>query len=212
MGESGQLSEIQSELAAIFFSLVEAADFLVAGGAALLASGLINRPTHDLDLFAAAPTIAVTPAKEAFVKELHDRGYDVVIVQESDTFCRLVISRAQEETLVDLAVDSPPLAQPVVTLIGPTFSELELAGRKLLALFGRAEARDFADVYRLVQLFGKEPLLGQARLLDAGFNAAVLAQMMATLGRFDDFEIPLGVEEVPLAREFFNTWAVELGA
>jgi hypothetical protein len=32
---------------------------------------------------------------------------------------------------------------------------LELAGRKLLALFGRAEARDFAD-YVLEQRFGKD--------------------------------------------------------
>lgn len=36
-----------------------------------------------------------------------------------------------------------------MTLLGPTLVPLELAGRKLLALFGRAEARDFADVYVL---------------------------------------------------------------
>jgi predicted nucleotidyltransferase component of viral defense system len=34
---------------------------------------------------------------------------------------------------------------------GPTFALEELAGRKLLALFDRAEARDFADVYDIAQ-------------------------------------------------------------
>lgn len=78
------------------------------------------------------------------------------------------------------------------------------------ALFGRAEARDFADVYVLAQRFGKDALVGQAQALDAGFDLDVLAQMMATLGRFDDDEIPLAPEDLALARSFFTSWADEL--
>lgn len=77
-----------------------------------------------------------------------------------------------------------------MTLLGPTLAPLELAGRKLLALFDRAEARDFADVYVLAQRFGKDALLEQARSLAAGFDLGVLVQMMETLGRFVDDEIP----------------------
>jgi hypothetical protein len=87
---------------------------------------------------------------------------------------------------------------------------LELAGRKLLALFGRAEARDFADAYVLAQRFGKDALLEQAQSLDAGFDRDVLAQMMGTLGRFADDEIPLAASELPAAKAFFTAWAKEL--
>lgn len=173
-------------------------------------SHLIARPTEDLDLFTAIPTTSVTQAKDAFVHVLQERSYDVVIVQDGPTFCRMIVTWAGEETLVDLAIDSPPRNLPTITVLGPTLAPLELAGRKLLALFGRAEARDFADVYVLARHFGKDALIAQARALDAGFDLNVLAQMIGTLSRFDDHEIPLGHEELPRAREFFTSWAAEL--
>lgn len=121
-----------------------------------------------------------------------------------------MVTRAGEETLVDLAIDSPPHDGLIVTVLGPTLAPLELAGRKLLALFGRAEARDFADVYVLAQRFGRKALVAQAQALDAGFDSAVLAQMIRTIGRFGKEEIPLPKEELPKALEFFSEWANEL--
>lgn len=95
-------------------------------------------------------------------------------------------------------------ALPSSTLLGPTLSPLELAGRKLLALFGRADARDFADVYVLAQRFGNQPLLEQAQALDAGFDIHVLAQMIGTINRFQDDEIPLPANEHAVARSQSN--------
>jgi hypothetical protein len=60
MDRRGHLTTLQRDLAGIFFSLNATRGFLVAGGAALLASDLITRPTQDLDLFAATPTTSVT--------------------------------------------------------------------------------------------------------------------------------------------------------
>ena len=97
-----------------------------------------------------------------------------------------------------------------VTLLGPTLSPVELAGRKLLALFGRAEARDFADVYVLARHFGTDALLSQAQALDPGFDRVVLAQMLGTLQRFTGDEIPLAASELDAARAFFTDWVQEL--
>lgn len=204
------LTPIQIEVAHIFFSLDQSRGYVVAGGAALLASDLIARGTEDLDLFTSPPTDHVTPASAAFREELDRRGYAVTTVQESVTFCRLLISRDDNEVLVDLGIDSPPLTQPTLTLLGPTLPALELAGRKLLALFGRAEARDFADVYRLAQHWNTATLMEQAHALDPGLDPDVLAQMLATMSRFTDSEIPLPQHEVPTAREFFATWTNQL--
>jgi hypothetical protein len=211
MDRPEQLTALQVELARIFFTLEAAEGYLVAGGAALLASDLIDRPTDDLDLFAATPTTSVTPARAAFKQALREQGCGVVLIQDGPTFCRMVVTRAGEETVVDLAIDSPPHSRPTITVLGPTLAPLELAGRKLLALFGRAEARDFADVYVLAHRFGKAALIEHARAFDAGFDLSVLAQMIRTIERFDDNEIPLAADDLPVARAFFADWASELG-
>ena len=152
----------------------------------------------------------MTEARQALLQALHQREYDVTVLHDSPTLCRLVVGHEGDETLLDLAIDAPPNRPPTVTLLGPTLAPLELAGRKLLALFGRAEARDFADVYVLVRRFGKDARLEQAQSLDAGFDREVLGQMMATLGRFADDEIPLAASDVRLAKAFFTQWADEL--
>lgn len=211
MRHADHLTAFQVELAGIFFALDAAEGYLVAGGAALLASDLIERPTDDLDLFAAAPVTSVAAAKEEFLDALRQRGLDVVIVRDAPTFCRMIVSAPDEETLVDLAIDSPPHDRPTITVLGPTLAPLELAGRKLLALFDRAEARDFADVYVLARQFGKDVLVEQARAIDAGLDLDVLVQMFGTLSRFDDDELPLDPRDRQPAREFFRHWTQELG-
>lgn len=102
------------------------------------------------------------------------------------------------------------MSRPTVTVLGPTLAPRELAGRELLARFGRAEACDFADVYLLARRFGKETLLEQATAIDAGFGPRVLAQMLRTIGRFEENEIPLPPTDRLAARAFFSDWSGEL--
>lgn len=91
----------------------------------------------------------------------------------------------------ELAVDTAPDFPASSTAAGPTLAPEELAGRKLLALFDRAAARDFADVRLLARRFGKDVLLARAAQIDAGFDIGTLAGMIATLDRFADDEIPV---------------------
>lgn len=210
MAGQERLSTFQVRVAQIFFELKVSDGFVVAGGAALLASDLIVRATQDIDLFTSMPATSVNEAKASFIRALERVQYDVEVIHDSSTFSRLTVRGSGEETMVDLAIDSPPSFPPTVTLLGPTLAPLELAGRKLLALFSRAEARDFADAYLLAERFGKEKLIEQAASMDAGFDLDVLAQMMRMILRFDDDEIPLEADLVPSAREFFESWSVEL--
>lgn len=46
--------------------------------------------------------------------------------------------------------------------------------------------------------------------MNAGFDLQVLAQMMRTLTRFSDEEIPLPSRMIAVAREFFGAWSEEL--
>lgn len=65
MDESDFLTIFQVQVARIFFGLKASDGYVVAGGAGLLASDLIARPTEDLDLFASAPISSVIEAKTA---------------------------------------------------------------------------------------------------------------------------------------------------
>ena len=203
------LTDFQREVARLFFSTPQSGGYLLAGGAALVASELTVRPTQDLDLFTHAPVESVVAGRDALVDAAAARGWTVTTIRDAPTFCRLVV-HGPEDVLVDLAVDSPPTSPTTTTALGPTLAPLELAARKLLALFGRAEARDFADVFVLAQRFDKQALLAQAAQIDPGFNRLVLAQMLATLDRFGDHELLTDPELVPAMRGFFAAWADEL--
>ena len=120
----------------------------LAGGAALIVRGVVDRPTRDLDFFATTPEEVnrLLPPLEALLIE---EGLDVQRVQITDGFARLVVSSESDATTIDLAWDARrfPLEQ---TKAGPILSKEELAADKLLALFGRVAARDFIDVAALL--------------------------------------------------------------
>jgi hypothetical protein len=204
------LTEFQVEVAHVFFGLPSSSGFLLAGGAALLAQQLTDRPTHDLDLFTSPGRGDVMTVVDDFEAAVGARGWVVERIQPTATFCRIVVRRNGQELLVDVAVDAPPGRPASVTIVGPTFDREELAGRKILALFDRAEARDFVDVYLLARHFSTELLLTRASEIDAGFDRAIFAEMLGSLSRFGDGEIPLSGDGVGELRAFFATWRVEL--
>jgi Nucleotidyl transferase AbiEii toxin, Type IV TA system len=123
----------------------------------------------------------------------------------------MVVRSPEAAVLIDLAVNAPPDLPASASPAGPTLAPEELAGHKLLALFDRAAARDFADVYVLSRLFGKNALLARAAQIDAGFDPRVLADMIATLDRFADDEVPVpdGLSATEL-RAFYAAWRSEL--
>lgn len=206
----GPLTRFQHELLQLFFSLPGSGDFILGGGAALVAAGLTTRPTQDVDLFSGDMEAGVASAADALEAACVDRGWTVERIRDTPTFCRLVVSGDLGEMLVDLAVDTPPLGPPSATAVGPIYSHEELAARKLLAVFGRAEARDFADISALAERFDLAQLTELAGQLDAGFDLDVLADMLASHERFTDEEFSeLGVDPRQL-RELMERWRTQL--
>jgi hypothetical protein len=206
--EPGGLSAFQRELAELFFALPAAGGFLLAGGAALAAQHLINRPTRDLDFFTTVGA-DVPRAREALEDAAAARGWAVEHIHEAETFSRLIV-HGPEDVLIDLAMDATARRPAMLSIAGPTYSVEELAGRKVLALFDRAEARDFADVYTLAQRYPKHELLTFASDIDAGFNHAVFADMLGALHRLRDIDLPVAEDTITELRTFFTSWQHEL--
>jgi len=204
--EGGGLSSSQMLVAQAFFSMPESDGFLLAGGAALLAQGLITRPTTDLDFFTAAE--GVQSATQAFVQLAQGHGWTVTIKRESQTYTHMVVY-TPDQVEMDLAVDAAALRPPTLTIAGPSYDQRELAGQKVLALFGRAEVRDLTDVYDLVQRFGSMAVLAEAHTIDDGFDEHVLAHMIrARLNQVTDAE--LRIKEPQTIRDFYADWCIEI--
>ncbi len=203
------LTGFQIEVANLFFGLPASAGFLLAGGAALLAQHLTARPTQDLDFFTRPGGGDIGQARDELVAAARTRGWTIDIVQDADTFCRLLL-HGTEDLLVDLALDSAPGRPAAVSIAGPTFALEELAGRKVVALFDRAAARDFVDVYALHRTFTKQVLLERAAEIDAGFDRAVFAEMLEYLPRYAEVDLALGPVNVSELRTFFQQWILEL--
>jgi len=64
------LTDFQVQVAQLFFSLPEAAGFLLAGGAGLVAQHLTTRPTQDLDFCTRVGSTGVPAARDAPRRQL----------------------------------------------------------------------------------------------------------------------------------------------
>jgi hypothetical protein len=198
------LSPLQERVAEIVAGLDEAEGFALAGGAALIARGDVQRQTRDLDFFGLSGD-AVDRLAPAVRRALSAAGFVVGHVQVNPGFVRLIVSEGDERTELDLAADARLFpAEP--GRLAPTLTGEELAADKVLAVFGRAEARDFADLMALEPRYGLDRLCELAAEKDLGFDLAVFAEMLGRLDRLRRDEFELDDAEYEQLRSAVNRW------
>lgn len=186
----GVLTPLQRQVAEIVASVAEQSEFALAGGAALIARGQVARTTRDLDFFSPNPSevaSTVPPVEQA----LRAAGIEVLRVVDHPTFVRLEVREGSEVTEVDFGTDARIL--PVErSPLGPTVAGEELAIDKVLAVFGRAQPRDFVDLAAVADRFGLEDLCAKATRKDAGFDPQVFRDMLGRFKRLprDEFDLP----------------------
>jgi hypothetical protein len=108
-------------------------------------------------------------AAEALETAAHDRNWGVDWIRRYPDYARLLVTTEHASLLVDLALETVELP-PATTVVGPTIAEQEVAVGKLIALFDRAEARDFVDVLEFCQRYEPALLLELAVRRDAGLG------------------------------------------
>jgi hypothetical protein len=86
----------------------------------------------------------------------------------------------------------------------------ELGADKLLALFDRAQARDFVDVAALVERFGLERLCELASEKDGGFSRSMLVDMLGSFHRLTPEEFGLSTYAYDDLARSVERWRTEL--
>ena len=173
----------------------------LTGGTALALVHLGHRRSVDLDLFTRdAPSFE--HLVRLFLGLVEREGLAAVAGQAGPGFRRFVVSDGSEQVPVDLAVDSaPPVGKPLVLDDGLAVDSIEdIAANKLCAILGRAEVRDYVDLYFLARR-GLDPLalLPAAQRKDGGLDAATLAFVLSEVRivrQPDGLEIPVTVGEL----------------
>ena len=185
------LTALQERVAALVAALPESDGFVLAGGAGLAAHGVLDRSTRDLDYFAGPAEMAAVQRLAAAVERAGGaQGLLIDRERDTQTFVRFGISDGEDRSELDLAIDYRALP-PVATRYGPALDLRELGANKVLAIFDRAEPRDFIDLAQLTERFSLGDLVSLAKAKDPGLDLEVLASFMARAGSLprDDFEL-----------------------
>lgn len=188
--------------------------FALAGGYAIAAHGILDRPSEDVDLFADWHRRADFPAAvDAMIAAYEAEGFSVRVDHRLDTFARLYIAEKTlpgNEFRVELVANWR--AQPPVQMdIGPVLHPDDVMAGKMDALYNRAAARDFMDIDAAIA--GGRYTLGQlcdlAHQADTGFDQELFLAMAARIDRFDDddfTEYGIEADKIPALRERVHAW------
>jgi hypothetical protein len=192
--------------------------FALAGGHAIAAHGILERPSEDVDLFADWQRRADFPtAVGEVIAAYRADGLVVQVDLRLDTFARLHVTdpgQPDRQHRVELVANWR--AQPPVQMdIGPVLHPDDVMAGKMDALYNRAAARDFLDVDAAITSgrYTLDHLCRLAQEADAGFDRQLFAAMLGRIDRLDDedfAEYGVGPEHVATLRQRVKNWRASL--
>jgi nucleotidyltransferase AbiEii toxin of type IV toxin-antitoxin system len=178
------------------------AAWLRAGrGNALVAHGVLDRPTDDVDLFSPEPggPGAVT---DAVVAALLQAGYQVVITRSPEAnqgeFARLEVTQGTQMMHVDLARDWRQWP-PVQLDVGPVLQLDDAVSSKTTALVTRREPRDFIDIAAVLDRYTRTELMRLTFRRDPGLRVVDFTDAVRQLDQFTPIDFDeYGFDETAL--------------
>jgi len=213
------ISELQRQVATIALRAAARHGFALAGGNALIAHGIIDRPTEDVDLFsdqetgvmAAAQAVEDALCAAGFQAERRDLagGLGDVFEGIGEGLAEWIITApGGQQTMLQMAYFDRRHG-PVAMDVGPVLDLEDLAGWKTVALVSRAEPRDYTDTAATLQYYTVDQLISFARRLDPGLESRDFAVAGRQLDRMPDrlfAPYGLGPQDVARLRERFTAW------
>ncbi|SCG71907.1 nucleotidyl transferase AbiEii/AbiGii toxin family protein [Micromonospora halophytica] len=189
------LHDFYREVARVALTAAGPHRFVLGGGVAWAAHGLVTRPTEDVDLFADVEGAAAAAATEVRAA-LERAGYEVVDADPDSDLAGLfdgfdrdmkdfVVTRGARQIRLSLArLDR--YRSPVVMEFGPVMDVRDLVANKVAALVNRREVRDYIDVAAALEHYAVTELLELARQVDPALDDADVREAGRYLDRVAD--------------------------
>jgi hypothetical protein len=190
------VSELHREVAAIALRAAARHGFALGGGNALIAHGIVDRRTEDVDLFtdqdggvaAAAEAVEAALAAAGFAVERRDKtgGLDMVFYGMGDGLAEWIVTAAEgRQTILQMAYFDRDRT-PVIMDFGPVLDVEDVVGSKACALASRVEARDFMDTAAALGRYTIDQVISFARRLDPGLADEDFSDAGERLDQLDD--------------------------
>ena len=213
------VSELHGQVAAVALCAAARHGFALGGGNALMAHGVIDRFTADVDLFtddeagvaAAAGAVEAALRRAGFAAECQDEtaGLADIFSEMGEGLAEWIVTApGGEQMMLQMAYferDCPP----VIMDIGPVLDLEDVVGGKVCALASRAEPRDYLDTAAAMGRYSIAQMIDFARRLDPGLTDRDFADAGERLDQWGDGVFaPFGLSpgDVARLREWFAAW------
>ena len=187
----------EQEQAATIALAAGAGEISLAGGSTLIAHGLIDRTTKDIDVFTATLTADIDLIAERVGSALQAADYTVRDVSVS-AMRRLQVTRGRrgdlgrrpDEVQIEIGLDYQALPA-LPSRLGPILDPLELTANKILAIYDRNRARDADDIAHLMTVLPWQRSYEVANLKQVEpMDPALLAESLRRFRLIRDAEFP----------------------
>lgn len=206
--------ELQDRFLERFFSSPIAPSFYLTGGTALARFYFHHRDSVDLDLFTNQPYTDFDQVNRIVLGILSELALQIQSQVTTSTFLQYIVVDHNDTSLkVDIVKDVPVHFGEARQVNGVRVDSLENIGsNKVLAVFGRTDAKDFIDLYWILQRTSLEfdHLFELAKQKDLGLSELYLAHALHNIVKIKLMPRmlePLSWDEI---QTFFETLAKTL--
>ncbi len=182
---------LQDDFLDRFFSTALAPDFYLTGGTALARFYFYHRESLDIDLFTNNQEQDFNVANRVVLQTAQALGLTITSQVTTDAFLQYIFTNANGITLkVDMVKDIPIHFGNVTAQANTRLDSLENIGsNKVLAVFGRTDAKDFIDLYWILHQtpFTFDHLYQLAKQKDLGLSELYLAYSLQRISHISQF-------------------------
>jgi hypothetical protein len=213
------VSEFHRQVAAVALRAAGRHGFALGGGNALIAHGIIDRLTEDVDLFtdqetgvqAAADAVEAALRAARFAAVRHDTTAELadIFPGMGQGLAEWIVTAPRGEQMMLQMAYFDRARGPVTMDVGPVLDLEDVLGGKVCALAGRAVERDYIDTAAALGRYSVDQLIGFARRLDQGLTDRDFADAGRRLDQMDDdvfARYGLGLQDVTRLRERLTAW------
>jgi len=184
------LAPLQKEFLSAFFSSPLGNKFFLSGGTALAEFYLKHRVSQDLDFFTLDQNLDFDFVNAEINKIANALKLKTKHQVSSATFLQYIFQSKKETLKIDVVKDVPVHFGKIKKVKRLRIDSLEnIAAGKLLAIFGRTDAKDFIDFYFLIKKkkLSFKTLFKKAKKKDLGLNEFYFANMLAEVENIEYF-------------------------
>lgn len=202
------LTKLQEDVLQSFFAQPIAKSYFLTGGTALSGFYFHHRESIDLDLFT-FDDIEIESVRRIFETIATKARLSLDHRVATEGYHKFFLTGKNKELKIDLVREQKVHFGKIKTFGKVRVDSIENIGsNKITAIFGRTEAKDFIDLYFILQkkLFSFRKLFQDATKKDLGLSEFYLAHMILQVRNLKDFPQML----VPFNKEKMKKYFVSL--